>query len=173
MSAIRYEQLEDDIVARLAPLATLLVDLEAMPESEAEFSEVFDKSRITVMYQNSDYGGSTSGYVPSMALATVQVDEYAEVHVVLRARTLRGSGSDLGIYEMLERTARLLTSYRPTGWERMHPRKTMYVGNNGTVFTYDMVYAVRRVATLPLLDDEGTVYPVITSIETNIAPTGA
>lgn len=101
---MNYTSIENDIVARLAPLVTAGYQVEAMPDRESDNIGVGHKGRVTVQVTMAKYGEHRS--TPP---AVVQ-EEDVYVDIILRARTLRALG---GIYDLCELCRGLLIGFAP------------------------------------------------------------
>ncbi len=101
---MNYTSIENDIVARLAPLVTAGYQVEAMPDRESDNIGVGHKGRVTVQVTMAKYGDHRS--TPP---AVVQ-EEDIYVDIILRARTLRALG---GIYDLSELCRGLLIGFAP------------------------------------------------------------
>jgi hypothetical protein len=101
---VNYTGIEDDIVARLAPLVTAGYEVEAMPNNEAANIPPKQRGRVTVQVGMSKFGEHRS-----ITAAVVQ-EEDIYVDIILRARTLRATG---GIYDLCELSRRLLIGFTP------------------------------------------------------------
>jgi hypothetical protein len=101
---VNYTSIENDIVARLAPLVTAGYQVEAMPDRESDNIGVGHKGRVTVQVTMAKYGEHRS--TPP---AVVQ-EEDVYVDIILRARTLRALG---GIYDLCELCRGLLIGFAP------------------------------------------------------------
>lgn len=158
-----YESLENDIITRLSTGGlSASVDIEAAPETEADYEEPFARPRISVSYQKSEYGGESTqrGYPKNLATNVAASDEFAEVHIVLRARLIRGTG---GIYWLHEQVKKRLFGYYMPGWNRIFPQSFEYLGHNSGIWVYDLVVKVRRIGVQELPDDT-TNYPLLQNI---------
>jgi hypothetical protein len=138
-----YEILEQSILTRLQPL-TAQVDVEIVPEREFDYEEPFERGRITIAYQRSEYSGQiVRGYPTNLATDAAAADEFAEVHIILRARLMRGQ---FGIFWMQNEVMKLLNGFIPERWGRMFPKMFEYVGGEGGIWTYDQVLVSRRIS---------------------------
>lgn len=159
-----YQALEDALLAQLntGNLAAT-VDIEAVPETEADYEEPFIRPRISVSYQGSEFGGQTAkaGYVTNLATDVAAVDEFAEIHVVLRARLIRGDG---GIYWLHEQVKRRLVGYYVPGWNRLFPREFLYLANKSGTWVYDLVLTVRRISVQDTPDNDTTGLPTLQNV---------
>lgn len=154
-----YEALESAILAQLntGDLAAT-VDIEAVPETEADYEEPFIRPRISVSYQGSEFGGQTAkaGYPQNLAMDIGATDEYAEIHVILRARLRGGQG---GIYWLHEQVKDRLIGYYVPGWNRLFPREFMYLANKSGIWIYDLVLTTRRISVQKSPDNPTTGLP--------------
>jgi len=101
---VNYTSIENDIVARLAPLVTAGYEVEAMPDNEAANRPPRQRGRVTVQVGMSKFGEHRS------TTAAVVQEEDIYVDIILRSRTLRAVG---GIYDICELSRRLLIGFTP------------------------------------------------------------
>jgi hypothetical protein len=101
---VNYTSIENDIVARLAPLVTAGYDVEAMPDNQSSNVGIGRRGRITVQVTMAKFGEHKAN-----APAVVQ-DEDIYIDIILRARTLRAVG---GIYDLCELCRARLIGYVP------------------------------------------------------------
>lgn len=102
---MNFASIENDIVARLAPLTTIGYQVEAMPDNEGANTPAAKRGRITVQVEMSKFSDHRS-----LSGAVVQ-DEDVFVDIIIRSRTLRTSG---GIYDIKDLSQKLLLGYTPT-----------------------------------------------------------
>lgn len=107
-----YSDVEDNIVARLAPLAGRGFVVQEFPDTEAARRRQSGKATITVAYNNSYYGDSNSPGRPAlMTLGAMSgQEEFAEFMVTFVAARLR---TQRGIYEAMDLAERLLLGWEP------------------------------------------------------------
>lgn len=158
-----YTELENDILARLAPLEDEGIEVEAMPETDEDYSEPFAKPRVSVSYQHSEFDDQPTRGLPSiMTTNEMAQDEYAEVHIVIRSRLIRGGN---GTHTVQRKVAELLYGYMPTNWGRMFVKSYDYLGHRNGTWVYDMVMTTRRMVVQQFTDDHETVYPTVQQVD--------
>lgn len=161
-----YSDLENDIIERLSTISG--VDVRPQPENETEANVKAFSPLITVSYQHSEFSGSLTRGLPEMFSTDDAVqDEFAEIHVVLQARLLRGES---GIYSLLDKIRKKLHGYRPGIWGRMFLKICDYLSNEDGLWTWDVVFVTKRPIAQEFTDDHGEDQPnLISSIfETNL-----
>lgn len=163
---MNYTTLVDDIVARLAPLLDNDIQVERLPETEAEFTQAFEKPRITVAYKKSQFGDENVKVMPRMASVNEFVaDEYAEIHVMYQSRLLYDS--ETGIHAVCSQAKQLLYGYQPTDWGRLFPREFELDKNESGIWFAVMIFATIARAVQALPDDAATEYPDFVSADFN------
>ena len=107
---MNYTSIENDIVARLAPLVSAGYEVEAMPDNDGSNIPAARKGRITVQV-----GMVKFLEHKSISSAVVQ-DEEIYVEIIVRSRKLRATG---GVYDLTELCRALLIGYTPTNCKVM------------------------------------------------------
>lgn len=163
---MRYDDLEDDIVARLAPLLDDDIEVEHIPDNEDDYSRPFENPRVTVAYKGSTFSDEVARGVPRTLSTneTVQT-EFAEVHVLVRSRKLRG---DDGVYAVTEKVKQRLFGFMPEDWSRLHPKQYDLVENADGVFLCDLTFVCSALAVQHEPDDT-TEYPPLVDVTFNLA----
>lgn len=163
---MNYADLEDAIVARLAPLLADDIEVEHIPDNEDDYSRPFENPRVTVAYKGSSFSDEVVRGVPRTLNTneTVQT-EYAEIHVLVRSRLLRG---ETGVYAVTEEVKKLLFGFMPTDWSRLHPKQYDLVENADGVFLCDLTFVCSALAVQHEVDDT-TEYPALEEVTFNIA----
>jgi hypothetical protein len=158
---VSYEVLENNLISRLAVLQPS-VEVEAMPERETDTVAPFDKPRITIMYQHSQFSPSLGGGLPEMFETDIALqDEFCEVHFVIRSRLLRGSN---GVYFIISKVADLITGFKPSPWGRFFIKTSGYLDNASGIWAWNMVFTARRPLVQAKTDDDGVNYPALTDV---------
>jgi hypothetical protein len=105
---MNYGLLEDEIVARLAPIATAGHEVEAMPSIPVENSSIKHSGRITVQV------GAAKGDTGDIQSQSSASDQYEDVFVeiIIRSKRLRTSNQGAGIYDLSELARKLLQGWR-------------------------------------------------------------
>lgn len=164
---MNYTTLVDDIITRLAPLVADDIEVERLPETESEYTAVFEAPRITVAYKRSQFGSENSRVVPTMASMNEFVgDEYAEVHVAYRSRLLYDSNT--GIYAVVLAAKKLLYGFMPTDWGRLFPKEFELQQNESGVWMAVMIFICSARAVQHLADDAGEDYPELETVDFTI-----
>ena len=113
-----YAQLEDDIVDRLSSLVAAGAEVMPLPDNEEDYSRAFEKPRITVAYQSSEYSPSTIVDLPVHHTSDIVAqDEFVTIVCFMECRALRGA---LGVHDLSLRVRRLLLGWMPTHYGRMY-----------------------------------------------------
>lgn len=105
---MNYGLLEDEIVARLAPIVTAGHEVEAMPSIQSENSSIQHKGRITVQV---GAGKGDTGDIQSQSQTSDQYEDVF-VEIIIRSKRLRTNGGKVGIYELSELARKLLQGWR-------------------------------------------------------------
>ena len=111
---MNYENLENEIVARLTPFMTAGITVEKIPELESERQKPLPtKAKFTVIYAGSEYGS---------ALSTAQIsqEEKIFIQILIESTFLRGS---FGVYNLASLLKKALTGFQPSGCRRMQVTK--------------------------------------------------
>lgn len=164
-----YKDLEDAIIDRLAPLLDLGVEVEAMPETDADYSQPFEKPRVSISYQHSDFTDTNSrvGFPDMLSTNEMVQNEYAEIHILLRSRTIRSDGNTKGIYWLHDKVSRLLYGFMPDSWGRLFPKTFDYLQHNNGTWVYDLILICQRLAVQEFTDDHDVEYPVLEEVFLN------
>jgi Gp37 protein len=162
---VSYEVLENNLISRLAVLQPS-VEVEAMPDREIDTTVPFNKPRVSIMYQHSQFSPSLGGGLPEMFETDITLqDEFCEVHFVIRSRLLRGIN---GVYFIIAKVADLITGFKPTPWGRFYLKEITYLDNASGIWTWNMVFTARRPLVQAKTDDDGVNYPLVNTITNNI-----
>lgn len=131
---MRYDLLEDAIIARLNPLKQAGFEILALPERDADFERPFKLGRVTVAYKSSLFNDDGMNGRP-MVFSTNEVNqkETAEIEIVFQARLLRGS---TGIHNLCHVTRRLLVGWRPDSWGRLYCKEYRFLEHADGVWSY-------------------------------------
>lgn len=105
---MNYAQLEDDIVARLAPIVTAGHQVEAMPAYEALNTKLGHEGRITVQV------GMAKGDIEDIQSQSSTSNQYEDVYVevIIRSKRLRSNNGEAGVYDLSELARKLLMGWR-------------------------------------------------------------
>jgi hypothetical protein len=145
-----YSQIEQEVVAWLAPLTTGGgVDVVPLPQMAAEFERPFLKGRITVAYKSSDFGDIKSTHY-------IVQDEKIQIELIIQARQLRGAD---GLHAITEAVKRRLFGFTPTDCTKMYGAKHGFTDHNveSGLWSYSMIFE--------------TVYRLVEDAEYNLEPT--
>jgi hypothetical protein len=144
---MQYEQLENDIIARIAPGLPPGVDVLALPEKQSDFTKAFKTGRITVAYKGSKFGKPES----TNALAQ---RETLEFELIVQARLLRGS---TGVYACLESIKELILGYKLSNTDKVYLTDQALIvtdEKSADTFTFSMsVAAAKLVVEKPAISD--------------------
>lgn len=113
-----YEEIENSIITRLAPLASAGVDVVLLPENEADFTKPNSKPRITVMYYTSKFGGSMDSNLARLrSIGISSQEESIMLEVTMQSRKLRGTA---GIMQIFEAVKDLLYGFAPADCDKLY-----------------------------------------------------
>lgn len=126
---MNYEQLEEDIVARLSPLLDAGFDVVALPEVEAEYTQPIAKGKVTVAYKESSFPGGVKG------TSEIVQEEQVTTELFLQCTKLRGSA---GIYNLIKLVKARLVGFRPTDCNRLHLTKLGFIEKIDNLWTYTL-----------------------------------
>lgn len=170
---MNYEQLESDIVNRLAPFAAVGVNVRKTPEVENErVRPEPTNAQFTVMYAGSEYENTQS---------TAQVSQYETVFVavLIECNLLRGN---IGIYNLTSVLKKALIGFKPTNCHRLQAVKHHMLGTPEAVkkdnvwqfqavfktttltvedYTEDLSVLLKKVTLIDIPDGETTIIPGI------------
>lgn len=168
---MNYEQLEIEIANRLAPFATVGVNVIRTPEVQIEQKRPEPgKAQFTVMYAGSEYGNVQS-------TAQISQEESVFIAVLIESNVLRGVK---GIYSLLSVIKSALVGFKPTGCHRLQAVKHHMIGSPEVIlkdgiwqfqavfktttltvenFTEDLSVILRKITLIDDSDDETNVIP--------------
>lgn len=107
---MNYEALEDSIVTRLSPFATVGVTVARLPENEEERKRALpQKAKFTVIYSGSEYEASSSSSIN-------RNQEKIFVSVLIESSVLRGT---IGIYNLVSVLKKALSGFKPAGCRQL------------------------------------------------------
>lgn len=133
---MNYENLEIEIVNRLAPFLSVGVTVESLPELEVDRSRPLPtKARFTVIYAGSEYGSSLS-------TAQISQEEKIFVQVLIESTFLRGT---LGVYNLASILKKALTGFKPSGCRRIQVTKHHTIGGEeaqkiNNMWNYNVIF---------------------------------
>lgn len=132
-----YEQLENEVAARLQPLVDDGHQVQVMPETTEEYVKPpLDKGSIIVAYIASDF--DTADGVPRVAsIDTSSTEEYLRIELTLRSRKLRGTG---GIHDLRDRAQARLLGFTPSNYDKLKLRAFTYFAFTESVWAYKLVF---------------------------------
>ena len=129
---MRYEQIELDIVNRLAVLAAANVVVVPMPEVQGDYKRpVGTGMRVSVMYKSSEFEKPIS-------TGSVVQKEIISIDVMLQASKLRGAN---GLYRLQEAVRRRLIGFRPSNCDRLYAVENGYTDWRENVWTHTFTLA--------------------------------
>lgn len=133
---MNYENLEIEIVNRLAPFLSVGVTVESLPELEVDRSRPLPtKARFTVIYAGSEYGSSLS-------TAQISQEEKIFIQVLIESTFLRGN---LGVYNLASVLKKALTGFKPSGCRRIQVTKHHTIGGENAekinnMWNYNVIF---------------------------------
>lgn len=127
-----YSQIEQEIVVRLADLATANIDVLQLPEVQAEYERPFQNARVTVAYKSSEFGDIKN------ANHIVQ-DEKLQFELIIVCRKLRGAA---GLHSVTEMVKRSLLGFMPTDCSKMRLTKNGFTDfqAESALWAYSMIF---------------------------------
>jgi hypothetical protein len=158
---MNYEQLENDIVTRLAPFAAAGVSVIKMPELETERSlPEPQKAQFTVMYAGSEYENVNS-------TAQVSQMETVFVAVLIESNLLRGPK---GVYNLLSVLKTALIGFKPANCHRLQAVKHHTLGSPEAVrkdntWQYQAVFKTTTLTVEAFTEDLSVLLKKITLID--------
>lgn len=129
-----YDQLEDTLVAYLAPILTNC-EVVTMPENEAEFKRQIKKTRLTIWYTESSFQDTTSpGFIKQMEEAVIMVN--------VQSNKRRGAG---GLNEALGLAKKYLQGYKLLG-DQLKLKKIEFHDRDAVnnVWSYDVQFTIQK-----------------------------
>ncbi len=117
---MNYENLENEIVARLSPFMTVGITVERIPELESERQKPLPtKAKFTVIYAGSEYGNA-------MSTAQISQEEKIFIQILIESTFLRGN---FGVYNLASVLKKALTGFQPSGCRRIQVTKHHTIGS--------------------------------------------
>jgi len=158
---MNYEQLENDVLNRLAPFAAVGVRVVKTPEVENErLKPEPTKAQFTVMYAGSEYENVNS---------TAQVSQMESVFiaVLIECNLLRGAN---GVYGLLAVLKQALLGFRPTNCHRMQAVKHHLLGSpeavkKDNVWQFQAVFKTTSLAVENYTEDISILLKQVTLID--------
>lgn len=135
-----YETIENNILNRLAPLASANIDVIPMPENQTVAIRPQSKAMVIVQYLISD---TTNGSekVESKSSGVTTHDELVYIEVTIRSKYLRES---FGIYNIHEVVLALLLGYSPGDCDKLLFKSLKFVEYADGLWTYVTHYCAKR-----------------------------
>lgn len=137
-----YEQIEQEVVARLQDKMPTGVEVAEFAESDSQLVKPFENAHISVLYKGSRFGE------PGQNLrSTAQVSqlETVQLEIIVRSRFLRGQ--TFSCMNLLKELRKALLGFRPTDCHRM--------------------YGVRSELVIPSSEEPSDIFTYICSFETS------
>lgn len=133
---MNYENLEIEIVNRLAPFLSVGITVESLPELEVDRSRPLPtKAKFTVIYAGSEYGSSLS-------TAQISQEEKIFIQILIESTFLRGT---LGVYNLASILKKALTGFKPSGCRRIQVTKHHTIGGEeaqkiNNMWNYNVIF---------------------------------
>ena len=124
-----FELLENDIVNKLTSDLGSAIQVEAMPDNQAQFSRPFVKSRVDVCYKNSDFDTPNSVY-------TISQHETQQLELAIQARQRRGLN---GIYDVVNKVRKSIVGFSPTHCSKIYLKKFIPEDFKDNLWYYTLV----------------------------------
>lgn len=127
-----YSQIEQEIVVRLADLATANIDVLQLPEVQAEYERPFQNARVTVAYKSSEFGDIKNAH-------HIVQDEKLQFELIIVCRKLRGAA---GLHSVTEMVKRSLLGFMPTDCSKMRLAKNGFTDfqAESALWAYSMIF---------------------------------
>lgn len=158
---MNYENLEIEIVNRLAPFLSVGITVESLPELEVDRSRPLPtKAKFTVIYAGSEYGS---------ALSTAQVsqEEKIFIQILIESTFLRGT---LGVYNLASVLKKALTGFKPSGCRRIQVTKHHTIGGENAekinnMWNYNVIFQTTALHVEDFTEDLSLILKEITLID--------
>lgn len=132
---MNYETLEDDIVTQLRAAFTAdggpAADIMPLADNQSEYKLAFDKPKIFVCYQKSEFS-------PSKSSGPIVQQETPKVAVMIQAGTRRGTA---GVFNTFERCRLALMNFSPSNMSALWCDKLEFSDYKDNVWCYDFSVA--------------------------------
>ena len=137
---MNYEQIETDVVAKLAPLDLANFNAVIRPENENEYAaskKAIDKGCVFVGYTSGTFKATTDK--PELNTTDILVqDEVVNIELAFQCRKLRGNN---GLFKMIEIAKKLLLGYRPSNCTKIYMVRMEPPMWNEGLWTYTLMIA--------------------------------
>ena len=116
---MNYEEIETDVVAKLAPLSAANFTAVIRPENEKEYEEAkkaINRGCVFVGYTSGTFRATTDR--PELKSTDILVqDEVVNIELAFQCRKLRG---DNGLFKLIEISKKLLLGYKPSNCSKIY-----------------------------------------------------
>lgn len=154
---MNYEQAEQDIVECLLPFVNAGIQIQKLPETQADFKRPFDKAKITIGYKGSKWE-------KPMSTGHMSQDEEVMFEFSIQSRTLR---ANLGVYLVKSLIIKALVGFAPTDCDKMYCKESGMTGAKEVfedgVWTYTLVMCCRNVSVEDFEEDLTAILHKITN----------
>jgi hypothetical protein len=155
-----YAEIEDEIVQRLAPLATSEVEVEAFPDVQAQYGRPQAKTRVTVQVHDDEAEGRIRD------VGMIVQDNIVSIYVVVRSNKRRGANH---VYAVAKAARILLLGFKLENCDRKiwYSNGQLLPSEDETKGTY--TYVMKFMTQLPLVEDyaEDTLADALQQITVN------
>jgi hypothetical protein len=158
---MNYENLENEIVARLSPFMTAGITVEKIPELESERQKPLPtKAKFTVIYAGSEYAGPLS-------TAQISQEEKVFIQVLIESTFLRGN---LGVYNLASVLKKALTGFQPQGCRRIQVTKHHTIGGENAekinnMWNYNVIFQTTALHVEDFTEDLTLILQKITLVD--------
>lgn len=158
---MNYENLEIEIVNRLAPFLTVGITVESLPESESERSHPLPtKAKFTVIYAGSEYGNA-------MSTAQISQEEKIFIQILIESTFLRGT---LGVYNLASVLKKALTGFQPSGCRKIQVTKHHTIGGEeaqkiNNMWNYNVIFQTTALHVEDFTEDLSLLLSKITLVD--------
>ena len=162
-----YELLEDDVVARIAPLTVAgVLIVQAMPDNDADYEKATVENRVTVIYKSSEYSPEVVRGLPTMLSTDIAAQhEFADVEIILRGRLLRGEN---GLHRLAKKIMQSVLGFAPQHWGRLYFKNYGYVEHKDGIWIYALTVTTKGIVVQDTDPEEGTGLPTFQQGTLNI-----
>lgn len=156
---MNYEESEQSIIDRLVPFKDAGIELQALPEAQADFKRPFTKGRIIIGYKGSKWADKI------LSAGHAVQNEEVIWEITLQSRFLRG---DLGIYRLMALTIQALVGFQPANCDKMYCKEGGMTGSANFeegVWTYSLLMACSNINVEDFEEDLSVIFSRFTNKE--------
>lgn len=150
---MKYEDIEDAIIAKLVADYGTSIQVIPTPENQASSVKPYEKPRVTVSYYHSMFGeGRYGDRLPTVSTDGVIEEENIQIKITIDAKKLRGDG---GVYDLLVKVRQSLLGLEPLGLDKLKLIETKFEEYAENLFSYSLMFGTKGyVVQAGNIDDE-------------------